>query len=520
MKRFLLATAVSALFAVGAQAETLRYATAGDIYGLDPHSAASSFTNAFHHHIYEPLVRYNAELKIEPALATSWEVIEPTRVRYHLREGVTFHDGSPFTADDVVASLKRATHEHSPIRGNLPGLVDVVKVDDFTVDLVRAAPSPLLNNYLTNIYIMDSGWMEAHNASNPVDATKGEEGYATSHANGTGPFIVESRRPDAETVLVVNEKWWDEPKHNLTRIVHTPIASDATRVAALLSGEVDLIEPAPLQDAARIENTPGVRMLQSPGLRTIMMGFNMGPKLVDGTTEGNPFADVRVRRAFEMAINMDAIREKIMRGKSRNAGTLVAPEVPGFAEALNARPAYDPAAAKALLAEAGYGDGFAFNLSCPNDAYVNGEAVCQAIVAMLAQVGVEARLTSQIRALHFERAQKGETDMFMLGWASLPMLDGFSVISALLHKPEGVFGTWNFGGYDNPKIDELTKAIDIELDETKRREMMAEAFALAKEDVAWLPLHQQPMSWAVRDGVEVIQTPDDLVRLWLARVNK
>jgi peptide/nickel transport system substrate-binding protein len=514
-----MATAATALLgAAAANANTLRYATSGDIYGLDPHSAASSFTNAFHHHIYEPLVRYNAELKIEPALATSWEVIEPTRVRYHLREGVTFHDGSPFTADDVVASLQRVTHPHSPLRGNLPGLVAVERVDDFTVDLVRAAPSPLLNNYLTNVYIMDSGWLEANNAVEPVDATKGEEGYATSNANGTGPFKVESRRPDAQTVLVVNDSWWDEPQHNLTKIIHTPVASDATRVAALLSGEVDLIEPAPLQDAARIEAAPGVRMLQNPGLRTIMFGFNMGPELAEGNVEGNPLADVRVRRAIAHAINMDLVRDKIMRGKSRNAGTLIAPEVPGFSEAANASIPFDQDAARALLAEAGYPDGFAFNLSCPNDAYVNGEAVCQAIAAMLAQVGLQPQLTSQIRAIHFERAQAGETDMFMLGWATLPMLDGFSVLSALLHTPEGAFGTWNFGGYANPKVDELTKAVDVELDEGKRRAMMAEAFALAKEDVAWLPLHQQPMSWAASDQVELTQSPDDLVRLWYARV--
>jgi peptide/nickel transport system substrate-binding protein len=521
MKKILLATCASAmLVGAGAGAETLRYATAGDIYGLDPHSMTDSFTNNYLMHIYEPLVRYNAELKIEPALATKWEVIDPTRIRFYLREGVKFHGGQDFGADDVIASLTRATHPNSPIRGNLPALKSVEKVDDLTVDLILTGPTPLLNNYLTNIAIMDKGWLTEHNAVDPVDQQKGEEGYGTSNANGTGPFIVESRRPDALTVMVNNPDWWDTPVHNLTRIEHSPISSAATRVAALLSGEIDLIVPSPLQDADRIEAAEGVHVLENPGLRTIMLGINMGPKLNDGTTEGNPLADVRVRRAVMMATDMDAIQAKIMRGKSRNTGALIAPEVPGFVDSLNQRPAFDPEAAKALLAEAGYADGFAFNLNCPNDAYVNDAAVCQAMAAMLSKVGIDARLVTEPRTLHFQKAQAGQTDMFMLGWATLPMLDGFSVLSAMLHTPSDKMGTWNPGGYQNARVDELTQAVDIEIDEEKRRAMMVEAFTLAHDDVAWIPLHQQPLSWAARDGVEVVQTPDDLVRLWYARVTK
>ena len=503
-----------------ASAETLRYATAGDVYGLDPHAMTDSFTNNYLMHIYEPLVRYNADLEIEPALATSWEVVEPARVRFYLREDVTFHDGQSFGADDVIMSLKRATHENSPIRGNLPSLKDVEKVDEHTVDLILTGPTPLLNNYLTNIAIMDSGWLEEHDSVDPVDQQKGEEGYAVSNANGTGPFIVDSRRPDALTVLVNNEEWWDTPQHNLTRVEHSPIGSAATRVAALLSGEMDLIVPAPLQDAERIEASPGVHVLEDPGLRTIMLGVNMTDTLNDGNVEGNPLADPRVRKAIMMATNMDAIQAKIMRGKSRNAGTLIAPEVPGFAEKLNERPPYDPEEAKALLAEAGYADGFAFNLNCPNDAYVNDAAICQAMTAMLAQVGIEARLVTEPRTLHFQKAQAGQTDMFMLGWATLPMLDGFSVISAMLASPDDNYGTWNPGGYDNERIDELTRLIDVELDEEKRRAMMVEAFEIAKEETAWIPLHQQPLSWAARDGVEVKQAADDLVRLWYVNVTE
>ncbi len=519
IRSLLLTAAMSLPLTAPAAAETLKWATARDVYGLDPHAVTDSFTNIFTHHLYEPLVRYDADLRVEPALATRWEVIEPNRVRFFLREGVTFHGGEAFDADDVIVSLTRAADPKSPLRGNLPGLVAVEKVDDLTVDVVMEGPTPLLNNYLTNIFILDSGWLEANGATAPIDASRGEEGYTTNNANGTGPFRLESRRPDALNVLVANENWWDTPAHNLTRIEHSPIASAATRVAALLSGEIDLIEPAPLQDAARIEAAEGVRMLENPGLRSIMMGINMGDSLVDGDVEGNPLKDLRVRQAMYHAINMDLIRDRIMRGKSRVTGSLIAPEVQGYTEAMDERLPYDLDRAKALLAEAGYPEGFAFNLNCPNDRYVNDEAICQAMAAMLTQAGFQPRLVTEPRQIHFQKVDERAVDVFMLGWATLPMLDGFSVLSAMLASPDGSYGTFTPSGYSNPRLDELTQAIAIEMDEEKRLAMLSEALMLAHEDIAWLPVHQQPLSWAARDTVEVPQAADDLVRLWYARVN-
>lgn len=521
MLRHLMMTATAVtLVASAASAETLRYATARDVYGLDPHATTDSFTNIFTHHLYEPLVRYDAAMKVEPALATGWEVIDPTRVRFTLREGVTFQGGEAFGADDVQVSLMRAVDPKSPLKGNLPGLKAVEIVDDLTVDLILEGPTPLLNNYLTNIFIMDKGWLEANNSVAPIDASQGEEGFTTNNANGTGPFKLESRRPDALNVMVVNEGWWDTPQHNLTRIEHTPIGSDSTRVAALLSGEIDLIEPAPLQDANRIESSDGVRMLQNPGLRSIMMGINMGDSLIDGNVEGNPLKDLRVRQAMYHAINMELIRDRIMRGKSRVTGSLIAPAVTGYTEEMDERLPYDPEKAKTLLAEAGYPDGFAFNLNCPNDRYVNDEGICQAMAAMLAQAGFEPRLVTEPRQMHFQKVDNRQVDVFMLGWATLPMLDGFSVLSAMLATPGGEYGTFTPAGFSNPKVDELTQAIAIETDEEKRQAMMVEALMLAKADIAWLPLHQQPLSWASRDTVDLPQAPDDLVRLWYANITK
>jgi peptide/nickel transport system substrate-binding protein len=386
------------------------------------------------------------------------------------------------------------------------------------VDLKLDGPNPLLNNFLTNVLIFDSSWLEEHDALEPIDAQKGEEGYTTSHANGTGPFRFETRTPDAQTVLTVNEDWWDVPQHNLTRIELNPINSDATRVAAMLSGELDMIFPSPLQDAKRIEATEGMHVLEAPGLRAIMMGINMSDKSNNPNQTGNPLQNVEVRQALVHAISYDLLRDKIMRGKSRNLGGLVAPQVPGFDEEVDAIPSYDPELAKQMLVDAGYPDGFSFNMNCPNDRYVNDAAICQALAAMFARVGVKAELTAETKAIHFQRARANETDMFMLGWATLPMLDGYSVLSAMLHTPSGQMGTWNPGGYSNPEVDRLTQAVATELDAEKRLEMMVEAFRIADEEVAWLPLHAQPLSWAARDAVKIPQTADDKPRLWLARI--
>lgn len=510
--------------AVAAQplaAKTLRMAYAGDARGMDPYANAESFTLGFLSHIYEPLVRYNRDLKIEPALAASWEVVEPTVWRFKLREGVKFHNGNPFNADDVIASIKRVTHPNSPLKGNVPAVTGIRKVDEYTVDFTLNGTYPLLLNDLSNILIMDKEWMTEHDCLDPTDPAKGEESYATMNTNGTGPFMQESRQPDAKTVLVINPNWWDTPQHNLTRIEFTPIKSDATRVAAMLSGEIDFMFPSPLQDAERLSQTPGIKVLEAPGLRTIMFMLNQTPdELHESNIKGkNPLRDARVRKALYQAINMDLIQKKIMRGKSRNAGLLVAPEIQGFDPALNDRYAYDPEAAKTLIAEAGYSDGFEVGLDCPNDRYINDEEICQAVVSMWAKVGVKTNLTAQTKSLHFNKALAGECDIWMLGWATLPMMDSYSVLSQMLSSPREKLGLYNPGAYINPQVDELVDKIGVELDESKRLKMISEAFKLAKEDFVIFPLHQQPLSWAIRDGVNISQHADNKIRLWYATID-
>jgi peptide/nickel transport system substrate-binding protein len=506
-------------FAGSAQAKTLRWAFTGDVATLDPYAHTESFTANFLHHIYEPLVRRDKELAIEPALAVSWEILEPTVWRFKLREGVKFHNGNPFTADDVVASVTRLLDPDARARGNLRAVVEAKKVDDYTVDFVLEGPYPLLLNDLSGVFIMDEEWMKENDALKPGNISTGTTTYASTHTNGTGPFILESYQADAKTVLVVNPDWWDKPEHNLTRIEFTPITSDATRVAALLSGEIDLMFPAPLQDVNRINSAGGFSVIEDPALRLIMLGMEQQAEHLHAYPEGNPLKDLRVRKALYQAIDMDLIRDRIMRGKSRNTALLVAPPVPGYSEELDVRLSYDPEAAKQLLSEAGFPDGFKTGLDCPNDRYVNDEEICVAIASMWAKIGVQTDLVTQTKSNHFPKVDNGETDIYMIGWATLPPMDAYSVLSSLLTAKAEGYGGNNPGGYTNARIEELTRAAAVELDVTKRRAMMSEALKIARDEVAYIPLHQQPLSWGVRDGVHVIQHPDEYIRLWFATVD-
>jgi peptide/nickel transport system substrate-binding protein len=517
LRTWLLATALAASVALPAAAETLRWGSHRDIASLDPYSFGDTYSLAVLNHVYEGLVRYNDKLEIEPALAESWGVADDgVTWRFKLREGVTFHNGNPFTADDVLASLARVSHETSPLKGNLPAYKSSRKIDDHTVEIVTGTTYPLLLNDLTNIFILDQEWLVEHHSELPTDSGKGVEGYATTHANGTGPFKLESRQPEAKTILVANPGWWDKPQHNLTRIEFIPITSSATRVAALLSGEVDYVNQVPLQDLPRLEATPEVRVLQATELRTVFFAFNMGDRLVESDVKDkNPFRDRRVRQAMYQALNIDLIRKRSMRGLSRNTGSLVAPAIPGFAPELDDRLPYDPEKAKQLLAEAGYPDGFGFQLNCTNDSYVNEEEFCQAAAAMWARVGLKASLSLAPRSIQTPKRVKGEFDLTTLGWANEPMIDAYSILVQVLHKKTGTAGVFNWGGWGSPEIDALTDRAATELDREKRLPLMTQALKIAHDEVMFLPLHQQPMAWATRaDVTRTVQLADNKPRHW------
>ncbi|MBS0573306.1 MAG: ABC transporter substrate-binding protein [Proteobacteria bacterium] len=513
LKKILLTGAAIACLAGAVSANTLRWGSARDINSLDPYSYGSTFTISFLNHVYEGLVRYNADLKIEPALATSWEVLPGNIWRFHLREGVKFQDGADFTADDVVASLTRVSDPASPLKGNLPAYVSSKKVDDHTVDIQVNGTYPLLLNDLTNIHMFDAGWLKAHDAEKPTDVAKKIEGYATFHANGTGPFMVESRVPDSKTVLVANPNWWDKRQGNVDRIEFTPIASAATRVAALLGGEIDFTEAAPLQDLPRLAASPNLKVLEGSELRTIMFGFNMRDKLHNG--QPNPFKDLKVRQAVAMAIDLNRIHDKVMRGKGRVSGTYVAPKIPGYSADQDVPVAYDPDKAAQLIKEAG-AEGASFELVCANDVWVNEEEICNAVVSMLTRVGLKPTLSIGPNAVQQIKQSSGEADMFSFGWANEPMLDAYSILLQVFETKSDNAGVFNWGGWSYPEIDKLIQSASVEMDRDKRLKMESDALKLVKDNLIMIPFHQQPMSWAVSDKVEsVVQQSDNKARHWL-----
>jgi peptide/nickel transport system substrate-binding protein len=507
----------AAMLASGAEAKTLRWSSQGDIATMDPHAHTESFTSNVQHHVYDPLVRRNKALEIEPALATAWKVVAPDRWRFELRKGVTFHDGSVFTADDVVATVTRLLDPAARARGNLANVLKAEKVDDYTVDFVLKGPYPLLLNDLSGIFILDKEWMTKHDALKPGNLTTGVTTHASTNANGTGPFKLESYQPDSKTVLTVNENWWDKPEHNLTRIEFRPIKSDATRVAALLSGEIDMMAPAPLQDLARIAAAPNFKVVEEPSLRLIFLGLTWKPETIAGPGEKNPLLDKRVRQALWHAVDLDTIQKRIMRGKSRNVGILVAPPVPGYSAEFDKPLPYDPEKAKALLAEAGTPKP-KIGLACSNDRYIADEQICVAIAAMWSRIGVDVALKTESRATYFPKVDRGETDVYMLGWATLPPMDSYSVLSAILASRKDGFGGNNPNGLANDRLDELARSAGVELDEGKRRAMLTEALKIAHDEALFIPLHQQPVAWAMRDGIDVPQFADEYVRLWFAKV--
>ena len=363
MLRYIIPVALG-LSAAPAIAEEFKWAETTDPQTMDPHAVNSAPVLGFLNNVYEGLVRRGKDMAIEPALATAWEPIgDGAGWRFTLRQDVTFHGGETFDADDVIFSYQRASDEASDTRSWFAPVSDVVKVDQYTVDIMTSAPNPIFPDSIANWMIMDAGWAEANDTTLP-DKENGN--YATLNTNGTGAFTVTAREPGLRTVLEPFAGWWDEAEHNITRAELTPIQNPATAVAALLSGDVDLINPVPIQDAARLSADSSVQVIQGIEARVIMLGF---PHEADAlkysaeTTDANPFSDARVRRAVSHAVNVPAILQTIMRGSAEPASQLVSPALRGFSAALAERPAFDPDMARALLEEAGYGAGFSFGLT-------------------------------------------------------------------------------------------------------------------------------------------------------------
>jgi peptide/nickel transport system substrate-binding protein len=495
-----------------ASAETIRWARASDALTLDPHSQNQGVTHNFAHHIYETLVDRDVEGNLQPRLATSWELKadDPTVWVFRLREGVTFHDGAPFTADDVVFSLDRARSETSNMRQLHVDVESVTALDELTVEVKMVGPSLLYPNNLTNTFIMDREWSEANDVVEVQDYAAGEDNFAVRNTNGTGPYVLQSREVDVRSVLTRNENHWAETLPEVTEIVYLPIADAATRVAALLSGEVDIVQDVPVQDVERLQATDGIKVETGPENRVIYFGYRFGeePLRSSNITDRNPFNDPRVREAMELAIDRDAIQQVVMRGQSIPTGVANPPFVNGWTEELNAYPTPDIERAQALLAEAGYPDGFTVTLDTPNNRYVNDEAISQAVAGMLGRIGIQVTLASRPIAQHSPLVINSETDFYLLGWG-VPTFDSAYVFNDLVHTKEGDYGAYNAGLYSNPELDAKIKSLGTEVDTEARNATIAEIWEVVKADRVLLPIHNQVLAYAMRDNVNLAVHPEN-----------
>ncbi len=505
------AVAVAIAACTFAQAKTLRWSSQGDILTMDPHSQNEGLNNAVSDHVYEPLVTRGKDLKVEACLALSWQAVNATTMRFKLRPNVRFHDSTPFTADDVVFSVERALAPTSNFSPYMQGVTGAKKVDDLTVDITTNGPNPVLLPQLTEVRIMSRAWATKNNVVKPQDFKNKEETYAARNANGTGPFVLRSREPDVKTVLVLNSNWWGKMEGNVNEVVYQPIKSDATRVAALLSGEIDFVLDPPVQDIPRLKQGGKMRILEGNENRTIFFGFDQWrDELQYASVKGkNPFKDKRVREAFQLAIDTAAIKTQVMRGLSFPTTVMFAPQVDGYDKALDSAKKPDRERAKKLLAEAGYPQGFEVTLDCPNNRYINDEKICQASAVMLAQINIKVKLNSMPRATYFPKIQNFDTSFYMLGWG-VPTFDSLYALQSLLRTVgKGGDGNFNLGKYSNPKVDAAIDSLKTEVDPARRKALTKEALSIHQADVGHIPLHHQVIPWAMRSGVNAIHRADN-----------
>jgi len=505
-----------------ASAVTLRVGNQGDALSLDPHSLNESLQLTVVGNVYEPLVTRDRNYKIAPSLATDWKQTSPTVWRFNLRKGVQFHDGTPFTADDVLFSYERAKGDGSDMKSYVSQIKEIKKIDAHTIDFVLNNPFPILPELFTQWHIMSKKWSEINQATKPVDRRKGIENAASFRANGTGPFRVRERQPNIRTTFARNGNYWGKIDGNVDEVIFNVIGNDSTRVAALLSGELDIMEPVPVQDVARIQGNANLKVLQGPELRVIFLGMDQKrDELQFSSVKGkNPFKDKRVRQAFYQAIDGEAIKSRVMRGAATPVALLLPPQVNGFSPDLAKRLPFDLEAAKKLMADAGYASGFELKMNCPNDRYVNDAEICQAVAANLSRIGVKINLEAETKGTYFPKILRRDTSFYMLGWTA-STVDAHNVLFPIMSTPgDGGRGQFNLGSYSNARVDDLTNLVASETDTKKRNEMIHEALKIHQDDIGHLPLHQQALNWGVKKNLELVQWPDNGMPWKFVKVNK
>ncbi|UCG96548.1 MAG: ABC transporter substrate-binding protein [Burkholderiales bacterium] len=526
MKQPIIALAIAAaLLASPVAGKTLRWASQGDPQTADPYSQNEGLTNMFSQSVHDMLVMRDNALRLVPGLAVSWQQVNDTTWRFNLRKGVKFHDGSPFTADDVVFSYERAQHPNSQLRQYSLPVGKPRRIDDYTVEFVQDRPNPITLEHATAIYIMSKAWATKHRVERPLDFKGKEETYASRNANGTGAWMLVSREPGVKTVLRRNPDWWGAKEGrapgNVDEVVYTQVSADATRTAALLSGQIDFVLDPPPQDLARLEASKDVKVVRGQENRVVFFGFDQQrDELLYSNVKGrNPFKDQRVRQAVYQAIDVEAIRSRTMRGSALPTGGMTPSTLPSSPE-IEQRLPYDQAKARQLLAAAGYPNGFEVTLDCPNNRYVNDEEICIAVAAMLTRVGIQTKVTTLPRATYFPKLEKHDTSFFMLGWGGA-VTDAQTTLSPVLRSFDEKTGngSFNYGRYVNPRLDALIDAAAVEMNPEKRRQLVWDALKEHNAQFHHVPLHRQMIPWAMRSGVTVVHRADNVLNMESVRVD-
>lgn len=517
--RLLAVSAAIGIAAGSASAAQLRWAAQNDILTLDPHSQNHATTNNVVGHAYEGLVRYDKKYQIEPALATSWQATSPTTWRFNLRKGIKFHDGTDFTADDVIFSFERIRQPQGTMQIYVAGIKEIQKIDSHTIDLILDKPVPTLLNNLTTFYVMSRDWSIKNKSDRIQDYKAKEETFASRNTNGTGPYVIKEWRPDQRIVMSANAAWWDKLEGNATDIVYTPIKADATRIAALLAGDVDIVTDLPTQDVAKLRSNQNLFVLDGPEVRTIFIAPDTrSDELKHGQKGPNPFKDVRVRQALSMAIDRQAIQRTIMRNLSIPAAIMVAPGVNGHTAELDRVAPANIDGAKKLLAEAGYPNGIEFTLDCPNNRYVNDEEVCQAVVGMWAKLGVRAKLNAMPFGPFAQKFQNWDSSAYLLGWGVATYDAQYTLQSLIRTRTKGADGNFNFSGVSNARVDELVDAMGVETDKAKRDAMIREALTITRDQALLIPLHHQMRPWAMKKNVSIAHNSNDAPKMYYANI--
>jgi peptide/nickel transport system substrate-binding protein len=496
MKRTLslLSSAVLALGVMSAQAASLKMAYDADPVSLDPYEQLSGGTLQLSHMTYDPLVRWTQELEFEPRLAEKWERVDDRTMRFFLRKGVKFHSGNDFTAKDVAFTFKRL--QDSPdFKGIFAPFESINVIDDYTVEFKTKEPFPLVLNNMTYLFPMDSAFFTGTDENgNAKDAmVKHGDSFASRNISGTGPYTVSYREQGVRVEFTRNSNYWDtNSPGNADTITLTPIKEDPTRVAALLSGDVDFIAPVPPTDLDRIDKSDKVDLITMSGTRIIT--FQMNQERVEA------FKDPKVRLAINYAINQEGIVKKIMKGFATPAAQFSPKGYLGHNDSLT--PRYDLDKAKALMKEAGYEDGFTITMMAPNNRYVNDDKIAQAVASMLSRINIKVDLKTMPKAQYWPEFDKRAADMMMIGWHSdtEDSNNFFEFLSACPDADTGM-GQYNSGQYCNAEVDKLMEQANAETDMAKRAEILQSMEKAVYDDAGFVPLHWQDLSWGTRKGV-------------------